>query len=92
MPTDPDPTSDAIAALAPRSTEWLARSGVVAVEVARRWRDGAPTDEVGIRVTVERVLPPDEVPDGELFPDDIDGVPVDVVEGKAPHLERNDPA
>ena len=66
----------------------MARRGVVSVEVARRWRDGAPTDEVGIRVTVERVLPPDEVPEGELFPSSLEGFPVDVVEGRPPQLER----
>jgi hypothetical protein len=65
----------------------MARPGVVSVEVARRWRDDAPTDDIGIRVTVERVLPADEVPDGELFPSSLEGFPVDVVEGRPPQLE-----
>jgi hypothetical protein len=84
---DPDPTSTAQAALAPVLGEWMGRHGVVSVEVARRWRNGAPTDEVGIRVTVERLLPPDRVPDGELFPSEIGGVPVDLVEGSPPQPE-----
>ena len=67
--------------------DWLARPGVISVEVARRWRDGAATDDIGIRVTVERVLPPDEVPAGELFPSSLEGFPVDVVEGRRPRLE-----
>lgn len=84
---DPDLVSKAQAALAEVSAEWISRSGVVAVEVARRWRDEAPTNEVGIRVTVEQKLPPDEVPDGELFPGSLEGIPVDVVEGQPPQLE-----
>lgn len=84
---DPDQTSHAQRALAGVVDDWFARRGVVSVGVARRWRGGVPTDEVGIRVTVERVLPRADVPEGEMFPDDIDGVPVDVVEGSAPRLE-----
>lgn len=87
---DPDPTETARAALATVEREWIDRHGVVSVEVARRWRNGAPTDEVGIRVTVERRLPADEVPEGELFPQLLLGVPVDVVEGTPPRLEGPD--
>lgn len=84
---DPDPTAAAQDALADVAADWLARRGVVAVEVARRWADGGPTDEVGIRVTVERILPAEEVPSGELFPSEVDGVPVDLVEGSPPAPE-----
>ena len=84
---EPDSTSAAQAALAPVLADWIGRHGVVSIEVARRWRNGAPTDEVGIRVTVERLLPPHQVPDGELFPGELDGVAVDVVEGSPPKLE-----
>lgn len=84
---DLDPTTRAQVALAAVVDDWIGRGGVVSIGVARRWRNGAPTDEVGIRVTVERVLPRSDVPEGELFPDDVDGVPVDVVEGSAPHPE-----
>ena len=83
----PDDAAAATATLERVADEWLGRRGVVSVEVARRWRNGRPTDEVGIRVTVEQVLPADEVPEGELFPNDVDGVPVDIVEGRAPQIE-----
>ncbi|HEU4320657.1 MAG TPA: hypothetical protein VFS66_11305 [Acidimicrobiia bacterium] len=87
--SEPDPTlvNQAQDALAKVSTDWISRSGVIAVEVARRWRDGAPTNDVGIRVIVERKLPPDEVPEGELFPGSLEGIPVDIVEGHPPQLE-----
>lgn len=84
---DPDLVGKAQEALAKVSGSWLSRAGVVAVEVARRWRDGAPTNQVGIRVTVEQKLPPDEVPEGELFPGSLEGIPVDVVEGSPPQPE-----
>lgn len=85
----PDPVLVNLAqdALAKVSADWISRSGVVAVEVARRWIDGAPSNEVGIRVTVEQKLPPDEVPEGELFPGSLEGIPVDIVEGSPPQLE-----
>jgi hypothetical protein len=70
------------------AADWLARQGVISVEVARRWANGAATDEVGIRVTLERLLPEDEVPEGQLFPDSVEGVPVDLREGDPPQLER----
>lgn len=85
---DRDPTRQAEDALAAVAADWMSRPGVVAVEVARRWRDGAPTDQVGIRVTVARKRPRGEVPEGELFPESLSGVPVDVVEGAPPQPER----
>jgi hypothetical protein len=84
---DPDQTRKAQAALAKVAGDWMSRPGVVAVEVARRWKDGAPTDQVGIRVTVERKLPRDELPEGERFPSSLEGIPVDVVEGRRPRPE-----
>jgi hypothetical protein len=81
---DPDRTSAAQEALSGVADEWMSRPGVVSVEVARRREAGVPTDEVGIRVTVAKKLPVDEVPDAELFPQALGDVPVDVVEGRPP--------
>jgi hypothetical protein len=81
---DPDATIKAQQALATVAEAWMARPGVISVEVARRWQDGVPTDEVGIRVTVRRKKPRGEVPTSELFPSSLHGVPVDVVEGEPP--------
>jgi len=84
---DPDRTRKAQEALAKVAADWMSRSGVVAVEVARRWQGGTPSDQVGIRVTVERKLARSEVPESELFPNSLEGIPVDVVEGRRPQLE-----
>lgn len=85
---DPELTKRAQNALAKVEGDWMSRPGVVAVEVARRWQDNAPTDQVGIRVTVQRKLPRNEIPSSELFPRSLEGIPVDVVEGRPPKLER----
>ena len=85
---DPELTKRAQKALAKVAGDWMSRPGVVAVEVARRWQANAPTDQVGIRVTVQRKLPRNEVPSSELFPRSLEGIPVDVVEGRPPQLER----
>jgi hypothetical protein len=84
---DRDQMRKAQDALARVAGDWMSRPGVVAVEVARRWQGGAPTDQVGIRVTVARKRPRSEVPSSELFPSSLDGIPVDVVEGRPPQLE-----
>jgi hypothetical protein len=84
---DRDQMRKAQDALARVAGDWMSRPGVVAVEVARRWQGGAPTDQVGIRVTVVRKRPRSEVPSSELFPSSLDGIPVDVVEGRPPQLE-----
>ena len=85
---DPEHVAVATEALDSVHDMWMARSDVISVEVARRWIDGVPTDEVGIRVTVEALPVPDEGPEGNGFPDEVKGVPVDVVEGTRPVLER----
>jgi hypothetical protein len=84
---DPDATKKAQQALATVAETWMAQPGVVSVEVARRWQDGAPTDEIGIRVTVRRNQPRGDIPPSELFPSSLDGIPVDVVEGEPPSPE-----
>ena len=82
---DPDRTARAQAALARVAGEWMSRPGVVSVEVARRRVSGQPSDEVGIRVTISPDAPPGvAAPD---FPETLDGVPVDVVSGRAPRPE-----
>ncbi|MEM9606118.1 MAG: hypothetical protein AAGA99_01775 [Actinomycetota bacterium] len=84
MTIDPEQVEHGQAALDDVRDEWLARHGVIAVEVARLWRDGQPVDEVCMRVTVERLLPPESVRTGELFPRHHEAVRVQVVEGHPP--------
>lgn len=56
------------------------RPGVIGVGVGLRQRDGITTDEVAIVVLVEEKRPPADVPAGELLPEMVEGVPVDVIE------------
>ncbi len=87
---DPDEVAHAERALGEVIDEWMARRGVLSVEVARRWRNGEPTSEVGIRIVVEEKLPRDQVPPGELFPRRLAGFAVDVEQGKSPGLQTVD--
>ena len=50
---DPENVRKAQNALDKVARVWSSLPGVISVEVARRWKDGAPRDELGIRVTVE---------------------------------------
>lgn len=54
--------------LEPVREEWMSRSGVTGIDIGFLWEGSTMTDQVGIRVKVEKLMEPDEVPDGELFP------------------------
>jgi hypothetical protein len=65
-------------------SEWLRRSGVTGVDVGFLWQGSTMTDQVGIRVKVEKLLEPEDVPEGELFPRHVGEVPVQVRQEAAP--------
>jgi hypothetical protein len=58
----------------------LAKPNVVGVGIGPRVKNGQRTDEIGIVVMVERKLPETMLAPQDLIPDQIEGVPVDVVE------------
>jgi hypothetical protein len=67
--------------------EWMRRSGVTGIDIGFIWRGATMTDEVGIRVKVEKLLEPEDVPEGELFPRHLGGVRVQVREEPQPGLQ-----
>lgn len=60
--------------------EWLRRPGVTAVDLGFKWTKGEITDQVAIRVHVSKKRPLPEIAAAEKFPDEIDGISVDVLE------------
>lgn len=80
---------EAIAALDEVRSDWLKRSGVTGVDVGFLWKDGLLTDVVGIRVKVQEVLEPEDVPDGELFPKYHKDFRVQVFEEARPTPQRS---
>lgn len=82
----PSHVAAAVAALDQVRQDWQRRSGVTGIDVGFLWEEGRMTDQVGIRVMVEKVLAPEDVPPGELFPDSLEGIRVQVRqhEGYAP--------
>lgn len=60
--------------------EILAKANVIGVGVGYRSRAGKITEEVAIIVMVTRKQPRAEIPEGDLLPREIEGIPVDVQE------------
>lgn len=60
--------------------KWLSFSGVTAVDLGFKWTAGQMTQELAIRVHVNEKRPLSEIPENELIPKEIDGIPVDVIE------------
>ena len=58
----------------------LSKPNVVGVGVGFRVQAGQRTDSLAIVVMVNRKLPANQLTDDDLFPDEIEGVPVDVQE------------
>ncbi|MCL4262383.1 MAG: hypothetical protein KJ069_04180 [Anaerolineae bacterium] len=76
----PEEMAKAQAVLAKVQTEWLAREGVTAVDLGFEWSHGVMTGRLAIRVHVALKKPRAELSEEELFPQEIEGIPVDVIE------------
>ena len=59
---------------------WLARDGVTAIDLGFKWSKGEMTAQLSIRVHVVRKKQIAELTPAELFPEEVDGVPVDVIQ------------
>lgn len=60
--------------------EWLQRPGVTAVDLGFKWEQGQMTAQLSLRAHVQRKKPAAELSEAELFPKEVDGIPVDVIE------------
>lgn len=76
----PEEMAKAQAALTKVQAEWLAREGVTAVDLGFKWSQGAMTGQLAIRVHVAQIKPVAALSEAELFPEEVDGIPVDVIE------------
>lgn len=75
-----DELTHAEAVLAQVQDDWLKREGVTAVDLGYKWSAGEMTGKLAIRVHVAHKKPLDKLTEAELFPKEIDGIPVDVIE------------
>ena len=66
--------------LAAVQADWLQRDGVTAVDLGFKWSDGQMTDQLAIRVHVAQKKAPEVLTEADLFPKDLEGIPVDVIE------------
>ena len=72
-----------------RHVDWLLdHPDVTAVDVNHRSVGGKETDQLSLVVWVRRKRPESEVPEERLLPKEIEGFPVDIIEGEeAVHLQ-----
>ncbi len=87
MAVDPAQVEAAQEALEPVRNEWMNRHGVTSIEVARLWDGDTATDDVCIRVTVEKLLDPADVRPGERFPHHLGDTRIQMRQASAPSLE-----
>ena len=82
-PQQPDAqaaTQRALAVKRAYTGQLMSKANVVGVGVGFTKKGGAPTDQVGLVVMVERKLPAAQLDPSYLVPREIEGVPVDVQE------------
>ncbi len=78
----PEDMEQATAVLNSVRDDWLARNGVTAVDLGFKWSHGLMTGKLSIRVHVAQKLPMAEIAEADLFPDELEDLPVDVIEAK----------
>ncbi len=78
----PEKMEHATAVLNSVREEWLARDGVTAVDLGFKWSQGLMTGTLSIRVHVAEKKPVSELSEEDLFPEEIEGIPVDVIEAE----------
>ncbi|UCG24280.1 MAG: hypothetical protein JSW55_19530 [Chloroflexota bacterium] len=77
---DPDDLDRAEAILDSVCDDWLARDGVSAVDLGFKWSTGQMSNQLAIRVHVVKKKGESELSAGQLFPREVQGIPVDVIE------------
>lgn len=82
---DESKVEEAVAQLDAVRSEWLRRPGVTGVDVGFKISGEELTEQLAIRVHVERKLPPEALPDYEVFtvsgqPETLGAFPIDVIE------------
>lgn len=78
----PEQMAHATAVLNSVREEWLARDGVTAVDLGFKWSQGLMTGQLSIRVHVAHKRPVSELSEADLFPEEVEGIPVDVIEAE----------
>ena len=78
----PEEMEHATAVLNSVRDDWLARDGVTAVDLGFKWSQGLMTGKLSIRVHVAQKRPLAELAEADLFPEELEGIPVDVLEAQ----------
>ena len=62
--------------------EWLQRPGVTGIDLGFKWSEGHMTQTLAIRVHVSEKKLPKDLDPSHLFPKELDGIPVDILQAK----------
>jgi hypothetical protein len=57
------------------------RANATGFDIGYRWTEGKPTKDICVRIHVTAKIPEEELSERELFPEEIENVPVDVMTG-----------
>lgn len=57
------------------------RDNVTGIDIGHKYMDGQPTEVLAIRLHVKEKIPKSALEAAELFPEEIEGFPVDVIQG-----------
>lgn len=76
----PDEMAKAEKALAKVREDWMEKEGVTAIDLGFKWSNGKMTPHLAIRVHVAKKKYIAELKPEQLFPEDVDGIPVDIIE------------
>lgn len=74
LPTIDDAYNEALA-------RYAHRENVTGIDIGPKYEDGERTDTLSIRLHVKEKIPRSALEDAEIFPEEIKGFPVDVIQG-----------
>ena len=60
---------------------YAAQQGVTGVDIGYKYKDGKRTQVKAVRIHVKEKIPKNALESLDVFPTEIDGVPVDVIQG-----------
>src|SRR3989304_9638801 len=82
MPDEPKPDRKKIQEAYEKAIKTFGqRENVTGIDVGYKYDAGERTDMIAVRIHVREKKPIEVLSDADIFPKDIDGVPVDVIQG-----------
>jgi endonuclease G len=82
MPDEPKPDRKKIQEAYEKAVKTFGqRANVTGIDIGYKYDAGVRTEEIAVRIHVREKIPLEALSDADIFPKDIDGIPVDVIQG-----------